>query len=90
LTIGTRVGTGLAVGARVAVAEGATMAVGVAGTVGDAGGSGCGAGRQAANVMSTMMLTIRVQKDLFISILSWLKTLPQEGNLREDEAARVL
>jgi hypothetical protein len=34
------------------------------------------------------MLTIRVQKDLFISILSWLKTLPQEGNLREDEAAR--
>jgi hypothetical protein len=31
-----------------------------------------------------------VQKDLFISILSWLKTLPQEGNLRENEAVQIL
>ena len=80
------VGTGLAVGARVAVVVGTMMTVGLAGTVADAGGSGCGAGRHAAKITSAMMLMLRAQKDLFISILSWLKTLPQEGDLREDEA----
>ena len=84
------VGIGLAVGARVVVTVGAMMAVGLAGTVGDAGGSGCGDGRQAANITSAMMLMLRAQIDLFISILSCPKTLPQERDLREGEAVQIL